>query len=209
MSLITIPEYLGLAAALVGVFCGIRGWLHESVGAGVMVLACTVPGVRRVALMWDPNKLGSIAGEKDVVSVAQRVGVHVISVPIRRSDDPDPALTTLTHGRPHALLIHPAPSIWDGRAMVVEFALKHRFPSITTPRAGAGAGLPMSHGPDPFDAGRRAARCVDKILKEAKPAELPIEQPTKFELLINLKTAKALGLTIPPSLLLRADQVIE
>ncbi len=93
--------------------------------------------------------------------------------------------------------------------MIVQFALRHRLPSITTPRAAAEAGLLMSYGPNPFDVGRQAARYVDKILKGAKPADLPVEQPTKFELVINLKTAKALGLTIPLSLLQRADQVIE
>jgi putative ABC transport system substrate-binding protein len=93
--------------------------------------------------------------------------------------------------------------------MIVEFALKHRLPSVTASRAGVEAGLLMSHGPNLFDQGRRTAKYVDKIFKGAKPADLPVEQPTRFELIINLKTAKALRLPIPPSLLARADQVIE
>ena len=98
---------------------------------------------------------------------------------------------------------------YGGRNDIAQLAAQHRLPTMCWVRQATEAGCLMSYGPSPLDLARRAAYFVDKILKGAKPADLPIEQPTKFELVINLKTAKALGLTIPPSLLLRADQVIE
>ncbi len=188
---------------------GLSSQLGELAGKSLELLREVAPGIRRVALMWDPNFLGSTLGYKDTGLQAQPMGLHLISGVVRRPDDLEPALTAFTRERPDALIVHPVSSIWEGRAMIVQFALRHRLPSITGPRAAAEAGLLMSYGPNPFDVGRQAARYVDKILKGAKPADLPVEQPTKFELVINMKTAKALGLTIPQSLLLRADEVIE
>ena len=107
------------------------------------------------------------------------------------------------------ILILGDPTIGVHRSRIAELAVKSQLPTVTTLREGVEAGLLMSYGTDFHDLWRRAATYVDKILKGAKPGDLPVEQPTKFELVINLKTAKALGLTIPPSLLQRADQVIE
>src|SRR4030095_5287597 len=120
----------------------------------------------------------SAMGQKHMESLAQRFGLHFISVPVRQPEDLERALTTLARERPDALHVHPR-SLRD-RTMIAEFALKHRLPSITGQRAGAEAGLLMSHGPNLFDQGRRAAQYVDKILKGAKAGDLPVQQPTKF-----------------------------
>src|SRR5262249_16637259 len=123
--------------------------------------------------------------------------------------DLEPAFADLNREQPDALIVQPNASVWEGRTAISQFAIKRRLPTISGPPIWAEAGLLISYGPSSFDAGRHAARSVDKILKGAKPGDPPVEQPTKFDLVITLKTPKALGLTIPPSLLARADQVIE
>jgi len=127
----------------------------------------------------------------------------------RAGGDLDGALTDITRQHPNALIVLSGDLLFTHRRFIVEFASRHRVPVIYGWRDGAEAGALLSYGVDIEDNYRRAAIFVDKILKGARPADLPVEQPTKFELVINLKTAKALGLTIPPSLLARADQVIE
>jgi putative ABC transport system substrate-binding protein len=202
----------GLVASLArpgGNVTGNSNQLSDFAGKHLELLREIAPRTRRVALLWDPNNLSSALGQKDMEVLAPREGVRLISVPVRRPEDIEPALTALTRERPDALMVHPVPLLFLAPAQVAEFALKHRLPSITGLRGLADAGLLISYGPNLFDLGRRAAQYVDKILKGAKPADLPVEQPTKFELVINLKTAKALGLTIPQSLLQGADQVIE
>ena len=141
--------------------------------------------------------------------MAAQVGLRVISVPIRQPADLEPAFADLNREQPDALIVQPNASVWEGRTAISQFAIKRRLPTISGPPIWAEAGLLISYGPSSFDAGRHAARYVDKILKGAKPGDPPVEQPTKFDLVINLKTAKALGLTIPPSVLARADEVIE
>ena len=126
-----------------------------------------------------------------------------------RPNDYTGAFARIARERPHALITSINAHHYTYRGLIAEFAARYRLPSMSTFREFAEAGGLMSYGVDLRDIQRRAATYVDKILKGAKPADLPIEQPTKFELVINLKTAKALGLTIPPSLLQRADQVIE
>jgi putative ABC transport system substrate-binding protein len=127
----------------------------------------------------------------------------------RGRQDIDRAFETMGKERFTGILILGDPTIGVHRSRIVELAVKSRLPAVSTLREWAEAGLLMSYGTDFHDLWRRAATYVDKIVKGAKPGDLPVEQPTKFDLLINLKTAKALGLTIPSSLLLRADQVIE
>jgi putative tryptophan/tyrosine transport system substrate-binding protein len=204
------PVETGLIESLArpgGNVTGMANQLGDLEGKSLEFLREIAPGMRRVAVVWHPNNPGSAMGQKSTESLAQRFGLHFISVPVRQPEGLERALTTLARERPDALHVHPL-SLRD-RTMIAEFALKHRLPSITGQRAGAEAGLLMSHGPNQFDQGRRAAQYVDKILKGAKPGDLPVQQPTKFEFVINLKTAKALGITVPHSLLLRADQVIE
>jgi len=133
--------------------------------------------------------------------------VALVSLEVRGSGDIDRALTTIASERPDALWVHVV--AFSFRARFLEFANAHRLPTVAPSSVWPQWGGLMSYGPDAADVQRRAAAQVVKILKGAKPADLPVEQPTKFELVINLETAKALGLTIPPSLLSRADQVIE
>jgi putative ABC transport system substrate-binding protein len=205
------PVEAGFVASLArpgGNVTGMSSQVSELEGKSIEFLKDAAPGTRRVALMWDPNNAGSAGAAKSAQPLVEGQGLHFISVPVRRPEDLDRALTVIVGERPDALIVHP-PVIWANREMIVEFALKHRLPSVTASRAGVEAGLLMAHGPNLFDQGRRAAKYVDRIFKGAKPADLPVEQPTRFELIINLKTARALGLTIPRSLLLRADEVIE
>jgi putative ABC transport system substrate-binding protein len=208
---VSYPVEAGFVASLArpgGNVTGNSNQLSDLAGKHLELLREIAPRTRRVALLWDPNNLSSALGQKDTEVLAQREGVHLISVPVRRPEDIKPALTALTRERPDALIVHPVPLLLLAPAQVAEFALKHRLPSISGLRGLADAGLLISYGPNLFDLGRRAAQYVDRILKGAKPADLPVEQPTKFELVINLKTAKALGLTIPQSVLGRADEVI-
>jgi len=131
------------------------------------------------------------------------------SLEVRSGGDFPRIFNTIPKGRPEALIVLEDPVIFNHRAPIVEFAARARLPAIYALREFVEIGGLMSYGYDLSDVSRRGAAIVDKILKGAKPADLPVEQPTKFELVINLKTAKALGLAIPPSLLLQADEVIQ
>ncbi len=135
--------------------------------------------------------------------------LQVKFVAVRSSDDIGGALASILGERPDALLMLADRVFLHNRARLAEFSAQHRLPGVYAYRELVEAGGLMSYGPNYADLHRRAANYVDKILKGAKPADLPVEQPTKFELVINLKTAKALGLTIPPGILARADEVIE
>jgi putative ABC transport system substrate-binding protein len=130
-------------------------------------------------------------------------------VQVGPDNDVSKAFSTIVGRRAEAVIVFGSPRLWARRAQIADLARKNALPTIYMFREGPEAGGLMSYGTNLTDSWRRAATYVDKILKDAKPADLPVERPTKFELVINLKTAKALGLTIPPSLLLRADQIIE
>ena len=140
---------------------------------------------------------------------ARALGVRVQFVEARVPADFDRAFSEMTRARAGALTVFPSPMFASERKRLGDLAAKNRLPTVFQFREYVDAGGLMSYGPNNADLNRRAATYVDKILKGAKPADLPVEQPTKFELVINLKTAKALGLTIPPSVLVRADQIIE
>jgi len=137
------------------------------------------------------------------------MAVLPVAVRGRGRNDIDRAFETMRKERSTGILILGDPTVGVHRSRIAELAVKSQLPAVSTLRESAEAGLLMSYGTDFHDLWRRAATYVDKILKGAKPADLPVEQPTKFELVVNLKTARTLGLTIPPSLLQRADQVIE
>ena len=176
------------------------------------LLKAVAPGSDRVGVLWQPDVLGERT-MRDLVEetkVAGRtLGLQLQFAEARRADDLEQAFSTVSKARVGGLLVFPSPMLFEARASVVAHAAKSRLPAVYAWRAAVDVGGLMSYAPNFQDMYRRAAVYVDKILKGTKPGDLPIEEPTTLELVINLKTAKALGLTIPPSLLLRADQVIE
>jgi len=177
----------------------------------------TVPKMRRVAVLWNPAYSERFSANfrfwssdwKEIRAAAQVLGVTLQSVEVRGPDEFDTAFSAMTRERAEALITFSDPSIVLHRRRIADLAAKSRLPAVYASREVVDAGGLMSYGPSTSDLFRRAAVYVDKILKGAKPADLPIEQPTKFALVINLKTAKALGLTIPQSLLRRTDEVIQ
>ena len=184
----------------------------ELVGKRLELLTQAVPGVSRVAVLRHPGFVPE-RSEKVILkatdAAAQALGVRLQVVEARGPADLDRAFSDMTRARAGALAVSGSPLFVDERRRLVELAAKNRLPAVYESREDVDAGGLMSYGPNVADLYRRAAVYVDKILKRAKPGDLPVEQPTKIELVINLKTAKALGLTIPPSVLGRADQVIE
>jgi len=175
------------------------------------------PKVRRVAVLWNPAYSERFSPKfrfwssdwVEARAASQALGMTLQSVEIRGPDDFDTAFSAIARERAEALITFSDPLIVHHGRRIADLAAKSRLPAVYAYREVVDAGGLMSYGPNISDLFRRAATYVGKILKGDKPADLPMEQPTKFELVINLKTAKALGLTIPPSLLLRADQVIE
>ena len=168
-----------------------------------------VPGLSRVAIMWNPEVRGGVLDYKETEGAARSLRLQLQSVEVSRADDFDRAFSALSTGRAEALIVISGPLAFTNRGQIASFAQKNRLPSMYGLRDFADAGGLMAYGPNSVDLWRRAAAYVDKILKGAKPGELPVEQPTKFEFVINLKTAKTIGLTIPQSLLRRADHVIQ
>jgi putative ABC transport system substrate-binding protein len=185
----------------------------ELVGKRLELLKQAVPRVSRVAVLWQPGGGLAERTEMDMLKgaevAARALGVRVQFVEARGPADFDGAFSEMTRARAGALTVLSTPMFGGERRRLVDLAAKNRLPTVYSFREYVDAGGLMSYGPDLADMFRRAATYVDRILKGAKPADLPVEQPTKFELVINLKTAKALGLTIPPSLLGRADEVIQ
>ncbi len=175
----------------------------------VDLLKQTLPQLARLGVLWNIQNEGMQLRFREVSSAAPPLGIHVLSFGVRNPAEFDEAFAAMRREHPHALLVMADPVTMGQRKRTVEFAETHRIPAIYETREFADAGGLMSYGINLAEHFRRGAVYVDKILKGAKPADLPVEQPTKFELIINLKTAKALGLTIPPALLLRADEVIK
>ncbi len=210
---LTDPVGLGLIASLARPGGNVTG-VSYSVGTDIFgkdleLLREVVPKVRRVAVLSNPDGPAQPLTISNIKGAAQSLGLQLLLLEARGPGDFDGAFAAMTRERVGALLVVTDPVFIPHRARLVNLAAKNRLPSIFTQRADVEAGGLMSYGPNFADMYRRAAIYVDKILKGAKPADLPVEQPTKFELVINLKTAKALGLTIPPSLLQRADEVIQ
>ena len=162
-----------------------------------------------MAVLWNPDYVGMRARFEQARVAAPAVGLTVRSVEVRDTRDLDAAFATIIHEHPEALLLLVDPLTLSQRSRIVEFAAEQRLPAIYETRDFVDVGGLISYGPNGLELFRRAATYVDKILKGAKPADLPIEQPTKFELVINMKAAKALGIKFPDSILLRADAVIE
>jgi len=169
-----------------------------------------VPGLSRVAVLWNPDIRGAVFDYKETVGAARLMGLELQSVEVSRAEDLDRAFSAITRQRAQALVLPGAnPVAFMNRGKIATFAQRSRLPSMYPTREYVPAGGLMSYGPSLPDLYRHASVYVDKILKGAKPGDLPIEQPTKFELVFNMKTAKALGLTIPQTLILQATEVIE
>jgi putative ABC transport system substrate-binding protein len=184
----------------------------EVVGKWLELLQQAVPGVGRVAALWQPGAMDERTDRdmfKGAEVAARALGVRLQFVEARGPADFERAFSDMIRANADALTVRPAPMFISERRRLVDLAAKNRLPAVYAWREFVDAGGLMAYGPTGADLYQRAAAYVDKILRGAKPADLPVEQPTNFDLVINLKTAKALGLTIPPSLLQRADQVIE
>jgi putative ABC transport system substrate-binding protein len=209
------PVQSGLVTSLArpgGMITGTSGRAPELVGKCLEQLKQTIPGVRRVAVLWQPGAFGERTAKdmlKEADVAARALGVRPQFVEARSPADIDRAFSDMTRARADALTVLTGAMFITERRRLVDLAAKNRLPAVYAWREFVDAGGLMAYGPSLADLYRRAATYVDKILKGAKPAELPVEQPTRFQLVINLKTAKALGLTIPPSLLQRADEVIQ
>jgi putative ABC transport system substrate-binding protein len=206
------PDKIGLVDSLArpgGNVTGLNNYGPELGAKKLELLKEIAPRITRVAVLWNPASPVEAFWYREVLASAQALGVEIPSVEARSPDDFPAVLERIVGIRPHALLVSGSPTTFKLRQLIADFALKHRLPSSFEERQFVEAGGLMSYAASFTDLFRRAATYVDRILKGAKPAELPVEQPTKFEFVINLKTAKALGLTISPSLLARADQVIE
>jgi putative tryptophan/tyrosine transport system substrate-binding protein len=191
---------------------GLSGIAPELVGKRLELLTEAVPGISRVAILWQPGAFGDTT-EKDLLKktevVARALGVRLQFVEARGPADLDRAFSEMVSARVDALTGMWGAMFFSERRRLVELVAKNRLPAVYPLREHVEAGGLIAYGPNLVDSIRYAATYVDKILKGAKPADLPVDQATRFELVINLKTAKALGLEIPPLLLARADVVIE
>ena len=184
----------------------------ELVTKRLQLLAQVVPQHSRVAVLWHPHAYGdrTMAGMiKEAEQAAQTLGMQLQFVPATGPEEIIGAFSTITRERADALCIFPSPRLFAEWGRIASMAADKRLPTIFAAREGVELGGLMSYGANLPDLSRQTALYVDKILKGAKPAELPVERPTKFELVINLRAAKALGLTITPNFLLIADEVIE
>ena len=175
----------------------------------LQVLRDVVPALADVGVIWSSINPGSTFLFKETEEAARGLKLKLLSMPIGSTADVEPALAAMARARPSAVVVFPAVLINANAERIVESAIRLRIPSITQNKALMERGLLMSYGADIRDVQRRVPSYVDRILKGAKPAAMPVERPTKFELAINMKTAKAIGLSIPQSLLLRADVVIQ
>lgn len=190
-----------------GNITGLTNLASELHGKRLELLKETFPRVKRVALVW-PRAQQQKQTLKDIEAVTQALGIETQSLPAGTLDDFEQALSEMNRKRPDALLVATSRVIVTHRERIISFATKNRLPTIFPEREFVDAGGLMSYGAETQDLYRRAATYVDKILKGANPGELPIERPTKFEFVVNLKIAKQIGLTIPPNVLVRADRVI-
>ena len=206
------PVRLGLVASLArpgGNATGTVVLSQELEAKRLELLKEAVPGLSRAAAMWKANNPAHPRTLQDLQEAGRHLSVRVIPVEWTGPGDIEKVFQLARREQAGGVLALPSPDTWRAREEIARVALKHRLPAVGSEPGFAAVGNLVQYGPDLPESCRRAAGYVDRILKGAKPGDLPVEQPTKFDLLINLKTAKALGLTIPPSLLARADQVIE
>jgi len=206
------PVGVGHVASLArpgGNITGLSILLTDLAAKELEILKEAVPQTARIGILWNPTTPSHGPAVQAVKAAGEKLGVQLLLVPARIVQEFDGAFSTMTRERMGGFLVIASPLSFSQRVPLAELALKHRLPGMFGSRENVEAGGLMSYGADYNDLHRRAALYIDKILKGVKPADLPVEQASKYELIINLKTAKALGLAIPESFLLRADKVIE
>jgi putative ABC transport system substrate-binding protein len=206
------PVGLGIVDSLPrpgGNVTGVANYNPELAGKRLEMISESVPGSARIAILFSPANPAGVAQLQETVAAAATRSLVLVPAPARSAEEVPGALRRVVEEKADALIVLAQVQISTAYAGIIEFAVQNRLPTIFPFARWVRAGGLMSYGVDPGDSSRRAAAYVDKILKGAKPADLPVENPTRFELVVNLKTAKALGLTIPPLILARADEVIE
>ena len=206
------PVATGHATSLArpgGNITGISIMLTEASVKGLELLKQAVSGLARIAVIFDPATPSHGPVLKGVEAAGPLLGLQVQPVAVRSAAEFDSAFLAIVQGGADAVLVLTTPLFVAGARPLAELALRHKLPSVFTPKENVEAGGLISYSPNRADYYRRGAIYVDKILKGANPADLPVQQPTRFQLVVNLKTAKALGLTIPESFLSRVDEVIE
>jgi putative ABC transport system substrate-binding protein len=206
------PVGTGLIRSLAhpaGNLTGLSSVAPELEGKRLALLREVVPKLSRVAVFWNPDNPFHVISKQQVHEAAEVLGINVRFLAVRAATDIEPALASVKSEKPEALVILADRVFLHDRARLMEFAQEYHFPGVYTYRELVEAGGLMSYGPNYAHLHERAAHFVNKILKGAKPGDLPVEAPTRFDLVLNLRTAKALNLTIPPTLLARADEVIE
>jgi len=207
------PVGTGFVASLArpgGNVTGLSNISPDLSGKRLELLMEAVPKLSRVAFLWNPDVRGAVLDYRETENAARSLGLQLQSVEVPRAEDFDRAFSAVTKERAQALVLPAAnPIAFSNRGQIASFAQRNRLPSMFAQKEYVDAGGLISYGPSTADLHRRAATFVDKILKGRKPADLPVEQPMKFELIISLKTANQIGLTVPPNVLVRADQVIK
>jgi ABC-type uncharacterized transport system substrate-binding protein len=205
------PVESGVIASLAhpgGNVTGVTHFTPELMAKRVQLLKEVAPKASRFAVLRLPGRLQDLV-VRDMEGAARQLGVQLQMIEVRGVEDLSAAFDAAVAGRAQGVMSTQGPFFVHNNVLIAQLALKHRLPSLSGEPNAAQDGALLFYGPNVFEGCRRAVKYIDRILKGARPADLPVEQPTKFELVINLKTAKALGLTLPPSLLLRADQVVE
>jgi len=206
------PVSLGLVDSLArpgGNLTGVSSIGSALVGKQLELLKETIPGLSRVGVVWNPQNAGSAQVWKESQLPAKELGLQLHSMAINSADDLESGFKNAVKMHSGALIMTGGALLGTLRKQIITLAAKNRLPAIAAGREFVVNGGLMSYGRDPIEPYQRAALMVDKILKGAKPGDLPVEQPTKFELVINLKTAKQIGVIIPPNVLARADRVIK
>ena len=206
------PVGSGFVASLArpgGNATGFMQFEYSLTGKWVELLKKVAPGVTRAAVLWDPTIPAGIGQFAVIQSVAPSLGVEVSPVNVRDGAEIEQAVAAFARSPNGGLIMTSSPLANVQRELIIALAARHKLPAVFAARGHVASGGLISYGPNATDQYRRAASYVDRILKGEKPADLPVQAPTKYELVINLKTAKALGLVVPPTLLARADEVIE
>jgi putative ABC transport system substrate-binding protein len=208
----TNPLGLGFVASLAkpgGNVTGLSVLGPEVAGKRLELLKEAIPGISKIAVLWNPNDPGAASSLKETQAAAETITLQLQIMEARDPDSCDRGLLAANRDGAEAVVLLPAPLFGSYAGRIAELAIQKGLPTLFVSADSVRAGGLISYGPDIFALDRRAAYFVDRILKGARPPDLPVEQPTKFDLALNLKTAKALGLSISPTLLARADEVIE